>query len=169
MLGHAGLRIKLRVLREHDVVTTDVTGLAGEPAAPVAPVALVGVVLVTQIDRAAVRAAAYARSLGLDGLRGLFVTLDDADRSELPARWERHAPAVPLDVVEAPLRDTGGPILDYVRGITVSPETIALVLVPELVVAGPARLLHNQRELYLKRLLLLEPRVILASVPYRLH
>jgi len=31
-----------------------------------------------------------------------------------------------------------------------------------------ARLLHNQRALYVKRLLLFEPRVILASVPYRL-
>ena len=30
------------------------------------------------------------------------------------------------------------------------------------------RILHNQRALYLKRLLLFEERVILASVPYRL-
>jgi hypothetical protein len=29
------------------------------------------------------------------------------------------------------------------------------------------RLLHNQRALYIKRLLLFEPRVILTSVPYR--
>ena len=39
---------------------------------------------------------------------------------------------------------------------------------PELVVSGPRRLLHNQRALYLKRLLLFEPRVILVSVPYQL-
>lgn len=52
------------------------------------------------------------------------------------------------------------------RGITASPGAIAVVIVPELVVAGPTRLLHNRRELFLKRLLLLEPRVILASVPY---
>jgi hypothetical protein len=40
---------------------------------------------------------------------------------------------------------------------------------PELVVHGPDRLLHNHRALYLKRLLLFEPRVILASVPYQLR
>ena len=30
---------------------------------------------------------------------------------------------------------------------------------PELVFSGPQRLLHNQRALYIKRLLLFEPRV----------
>ena len=43
-----------------------------------------------------------------------------------------------------------------------------LVLMPELVTHGWRRLLHNQRALYIKRLLLLEPGVILASVPYQL-
>jgi hypothetical protein len=42
------------------------------------------------------------------------------------------------------------------------------VIMPELIFTGSARLLHNQRALYIKRLLLFEPRVILASVPYRL-
>jgi hypothetical protein len=35
-------------------------------------------------------------------------------------------------------------------------------------VRGTDRLLHNQRALYLKRLLLFEPQVILTSVPYQL-
>jgi len=39
---------------------------------------------------------------------------------------------------------------------------------PDFVPAGGAQLLHNQRALYIKRLLLFEPRVILASVPYQL-
>ncbi len=43
-----------------------------------------------------------------------------------------------------------------------------LVVMPELVTRGWRRLLHNQRALYIKRLLLLEPGVILASVPYQL-
>ena len=46
--------------------------------------------------------------------------------------------------------------------------SVAVVVMPELVVHGWRRLLHNQRALYLKRLLLFEPRVILSSVPYRL-
>jgi len=43
-----------------------------------------------------------------------------------------------------------------------------IVVMPELVVRGARRVLHNQRALYLKRLLLFEPRVILVSVPYQL-
>jgi hypothetical protein len=39
---------------------------------------------------------------------------------------------------------------------------------PELIFSGAACLLHNQRALYIKRVLLFESRVILASVPYRL-
>jgi len=35
-------------------------------------------------------------------------------------------------------------------------------------VRGWARLLHNQRALYIKRLLLFEERVVLATVPYQL-
>ena len=43
-----------------------------------------------------------------------------------------------------------------------------LVVLPELILRGWRRLLHNQRALYVKRLLLVEPNVILASVPYQL-
>jgi hypothetical protein len=39
---------------------------------------------------------------------------------------------------------------------------------PELVISGWRRLLHNQRALYLKRLLIFEPRIFLSSVPYHL-
>jgi len=39
---------------------------------------------------------------------------------------------------------------------------------PEVVVRGWARVLHNQRALYIKRLLLFERHVILSSVPYQL-
>jgi hypothetical protein len=43
-----------------------------------------------------------------------------------------------------------------------------VVVMPELVLHGAQRLLHNQRALYVKRLLLFEPRIVLASVPYSL-
>ena len=68
----------------------------------------------------------------------------------------------------APYRDVGKPLLTYLRRITADPEAVAVVVMPELVARGTDRLLHNQRALYLKRLLLFEPRVILTSVPYQL-
>ena len=60
-------------------------------------------------------------------------------------------------------------LLRSLREITADPDTVAVVIMPELIFHGPSRLLHNQRALYIKRLLLFEPRVILASVPYRLN
>ena len=73
-----------------------------------------------------------------------------------------------LEIEEAPFRDIGDPLLRYLRRITSDPDAVALVVMPELVFGGWERLLHNQRALYIKRLLLFEPRVILTSVPYRL-
>jgi hypothetical protein len=71
-------------------------------------------------------------------------------------------------VDEAPYRDLGGPLLAYLRSLTAEPGTTVLVLMPELVTRGWRRLLHNQRALYVKRLLLFEPDVVLAAVPYQL-
>ena len=75
---------------------------------------------------------------------------------------------MPLDVIEAPFRDLGEPLLAYLRELTDDGETVVNVVMPELVVRGWRRLLHNQRALYIKRILLFEPRVILSSVPYQL-
>ena len=52
--------------------------------------------------------------------------------------------------------------------LTADPEVAVSVILPEIVVSGWSRALHNQRALYLKRLLLFEPRVILSAVPYQL-
>ena len=75
-----------------------------------------------------------------------------------------------LDIVEAPFRDLGPPIMAEVKRITGDPDAIATVILPELV---PGKwwhtLLHNQRPLYIKRLLLFESRVFLSSVPYRIE
>ena len=75
---------------------------------------------------------------------------------------------VPLDVSEDPFRDLGDPLLRYLRAATADPTVAVNVVLPEVVVRGWRRVLHNQRALYIKRLLLFEPRVILSSVPYQL-
>ena len=75
---------------------------------------------------------------------------------------------MPLNVVEAPFRNLGEPLLAYLRELTADGETVVTVIMPELVVRGWRRLLHNQRALYIKRILIFEPRVILSSVPYQL-
>src|ERR671918_688897 len=74
------------------------------------------------------------------------------------------------EIVDAPFRDLGPPLLNEVRRVTADAGTVAAVVIPEfLVTRWWHRLLHNNRALFIKRQLLFEPRVILSSVPYQLR
>jgi hypothetical protein len=71
--------------------------------------------------------------------------------------------------VDDPFRDLSMPLLEEIRKRTSRPGTIATVVLPELVVARWwEHLLHNQTTLFMKRLLLFEPGVIVTSVPFHL-
>ena len=74
---------------------------------------------------------------------------------------------IPLDVVEAPFRDLTIPMLDEVRRYSARGDTIVNVIVPEVIVTKWWQLpLHNQNALFIKRLFLREPNVVLTSVPF---
>jgi hypothetical protein len=105
---------------------------------------------------------------GIRDTSAVFFADDDEEAAKIERDWRRFPTGVPLEIVEAPFRDLGQPLLEHLRRITADPEAVAVVVMPELVVRGANRLLHNQRALYLKRLLLFEPRVILTSVPFQL-
>ena len=114
------------------------------------------------------RALNYVRTLGFADARALFFAFDLEEARAIRREWKWEAVEFPLEVVEAPFRDLGEPLLAHLREITSDPHQVAVVVMPELVLTGWRKLLHNQRALYLKRLLLFEPRVILTSVPYQL-
>ena len=65
--------------------------------------------------------------------------------------------------------DPSEPLLHELRGLTADPDTVVSVVMPELIFSGSQTILHNQRALYIKRLLLFEPGVILTSVPFHLR
>ena len=158
-------RLKLKLLGEPGVAICDVPLLDAE--APTAD-RLVCRILVSGGNAAALRTANYARTLGIDDTRAVFFAFDADERERVERDWEVAGIELPLEVHEAPYRDLGDPLLAYLRGITADEGTIVSVVMPELVVSGWRRVLHNQRALYVKRLLLFEPRVILTSVPYQL-
>jgi amino acid transporter len=160
----ASFLLKLRLLKEPGIVITDVPVVGDE--APVGK-RLVGRVLVSGVHGASLRALSYARTLELDDIRAVFFAFDAEEAAAMRSDWRRAELDVELEIVEAPFRDLGDPLTHYLREIT-SDDTVAVVVMPELVVHGWRRLLHNQRALYVKRLLLFEPHVILSSVPYRL-
>ena len=163
--NRSAFSLKLRLLQEPGVVVTDVPVLDGE--APTAK-RVVGVILVSGVHGASLRAVNYVRSLRLADTRAVYFAFDSDEAHRLRTEWQRREVDIPLDVLEAPFRDLGDPLLAYLRRLTEDGETVVNVIMPELVVRGWRRLLHNQRALYIKRLLLFEPRVILSSVPYQL-
>jgi amino acid transporter len=160
------LALKLRLLREPGVVITDVPVLARNGDRPL-PQRAVCRLLVSGAHAASMRAANYASTLGFKDTKALFFAFDTEESERLRADWLASGIRMPLEIEEAPFRDIGDPLLRSLRKVTADPGAVAIVIMPELIFSGPERLLHNQRALYIKRLLLFEPRVILTSVPYR--
>jgi amino acid transporter len=159
------LMLKLRLLAEPGVVVADVPVL---PGARTQPERLVARVIVSDVNAASMRAINYVRALGVEDARAVHFAFSSDDASDIRRAWALHGPAFPLEVPEAPYRDIRGPLLGYLRDLTADEETAVLVVMPEVVTRGWRRVLHNQKALYVKRLLLLEPGIILASVPYQL-
>jgi amino acid transporter len=171
--GRTGFALKLRLLREEGVVTTDIPVVAGSREVRRPPRAghrrTVVITPVSGTNDASLRAIDYALGLHGDETFGLSVALDAQDAKRLRSGWEYESLPLGLEVVESPFRDIGGPLLRRIREVTADPDAVCVVVMPELIVSHWwERILHNQRALYLKRLLLFEERVILASVPYRL-
>jgi amino acid transporter len=162
-------RLKLRLLSEPGTVIADVPVVSRRRSPEGAtPSRLVVRVLLSDIHAGSVRALSYAESLGIEDTRAVSFAFDSDEANLLADRWARTGMTMPLDLSDAPYRDVGTPLLAYVRELTAEPDTVVNIVMPEIVVRGWSRLLHNQRAIYVKRLLLFEPHVILSSVPYQL-
>jgi len=159
------LLLKLRLLSESGVVVADVPAIPGHAQTTDK---LIARVIVSGVNAASMRAVNYARTLGIDDTRAVHFAFSSSDAHEVRTDWATRGGRIPLEVDEAPYRDLGKPLLRYLRGLTADADTTVLLLMPEIATRGWRRLLHNQRALYIKRLLLFEPNVILASVPYHL-
>jgi hypothetical protein len=160
------LLLKLRLLAEPGVVVADVPALATEDEA--LPERAVVRVLVSGVNASSMRAVNYARTLGIKDTSAVNFAFSPEEAETMRRAWVAHGPRIPLEIDDAPYRDIGTPLRAYLRRLTEDGRTEVVLVLPELVVRGLSRALHNQRALYLKRLLLFEPHVILASVPYQL-
>ena len=155
--------LKLRLLTEPGVVVADVPTVDESPGDR--PLAVR--IFVSGANAASMRALNWAEAVGLPDTLAVNFAFDESEAAEIRRKWLAENARVPLEVLAAPYRDIGDPLLAYLRELTCEGSDV-LVVLPELILRGWARLLHNQRALYVKRLLLVEPHVILASVPYQL-
>jgi len=168
-------RLKVRLLGEPGVVIADVPVLSengrlmGVDGRPLIPERVVALVFVAAPHDASVRAVNYARSLGAEETRAVFLATEPEEAPQILEKWAERGIGIQLDVVEAPFRDLAPPLLEEVRQVTQEPGTLASVIIPEfLVTRWWHRFLHNNRALFIKRALLFEPRVVLSSVPYQI-
>ncbi len=159
--------LKLRLLSEPGIVIANVPVVAPGAEPPLPKRALVRV-LVSDVHASSLRAVNYARSLELADTKAIFFAFDSQESRRIEREWHRQGVDLPLEVIEAPYRDLGDPLRAYLRELTSDPDVAVSVVMPELVIPGARKLLHNQRALYVKRLLLFEPGVFLSSVPYHL-
>jgi hypothetical protein len=119
------------------------------------------------VNDATIRAVNYAETLEAVETRAIYFDLDPEAAHGMLEEWGASGMRIPLDIVETPFRDLTGPMLDEARRFTTRPGTLALVVVPEFVVRKWRHfLLHNQNALFVKRLFLFEPNVVLSSVPF---
>jgi hypothetical protein len=168
-------RLKLRLLSEPGVVITDVPVVSkdGKPVGvdgrPLIPERVVALVFAAAPHDASIRAVNYALSLDAHETRAVFLATEPEEAPEMLQRWAERGIGIQLDVIEAPFRDLGPPLLEEIRRITEGPGTVVSVIMPEyLVTRWWHRILHNNRALFIKRMLLFEPRVVLSSVPFHL-
>jgi amino acid transporter len=169
--------LKASLLFEGGVVVTDVPLLpeergraAAQAERPLEPGRNVVLVPVSAVHDAAARAVSYASSLRATAVEALFFSTDPEDQQQILAEWADRKMTIPLSVVDAPFRDLTDPMLSEVRAHTADEGTVVTVVLPELVVRRWwEHLLHNQTALFLKRLLLFEPRVVVTSVPFHLE
>jgi amino acid transporter len=172
----SSLWLKASLLYEAGVVVTNVPLLPEErplvsvhAEQPVEPVQNVVLIPVSAVHAATARAVVYAKSLNAATVTALYFVLDPEEELGVMHDWFEWRMGVPLSIVEAPFRDLTSPMLDEIRKYTAHEGTVVTVILPELVVRRRwEHLLHNQTALFLKRLLLFEPGVVVTSVPFHL-
>lgn len=128
------------------------------------------VVLVSGVHNATLQAIEYAESLGPSDLRAVSFDLDPHATEKLAEDWLSYGVQAPLELHESPFRDISQSLVQYVRDLKPDGiKRVVIVVIPEFVVEKTRhQFLHGQTALLVKRHLLFEKGVVVASVPYHL-
>lgn len=148
-----------------DILTLDRAEVKVRPERP--PLV---VVPIARLDRQALRALAFARSVSPE-VFALHVSDDPQAAEHLRRRWEQAGLEIPLQIVYSPYRALIEPLLAYIDALDkLDPGRPITVVLSEYV---PKHfwefLLHNQTALRLKFHLFFRPNTIVIDVPYHLE
>jgi amino acid transporter len=127
------------------------------------------ILAVSGVHRGTVAGLQYARALSED-VTAVFVSLSPEASADIENKWGLWGAGVRLVILNSPYRLLIEPLLSYIRELARKrqPNEVMTVVVPQFV---PNRrwhnLLHAQTALVLRLALLIEPGIVITSVPYR--
>ncbi len=127
------------------------------------PVVLVPV---ARLDRSAVQAVAFARSIS-PTVRAVHIASTAESAEQFRQRWMLWTRDVPLDVIESPYRSLLQPLLRYIERVDERDDRPITIVLAEFVPRNWWEfILHSQTALRLKFALLFRPNTIVIDVPY---
>ncbi|MGH3119173.1 MAG: APC family permease, partial [Gaiellales bacterium] len=129
------------------------------------------VVLVSDVHNAALQAIEYAETLRATDVRAVTIGLEPEESGRIGDAWLEARVPHPLEIEAAPFRDIATALLGYIAQFNADGvDRVVTVVLPEFVVTKRRhQILHGQTALIVKRHLLFERGVVVASVPYHLQ
>ncbi|HLM51680.1 MAG TPA: APC family permease, partial [Solirubrobacteraceae bacterium] len=142
---------------------------AGERADAPDELALMTVVCLTTLDLPALRALAYAASLGQPVL-AVHISPDEDDARRFAKRWAAWGDHLPLEIVSSPYRAVVAPLTRYLEALAAQRPDLTLTVVVPQQVAGRwwMQPLHDHVGRRLHRALRARPGIIVTMVPFHL-
>jgi amino acid transporter len=161
------LRLKAGMLFEKGVVVVNIpTTEADDTLLTRPPRKHVALVPVATLHEGAREALRVAQLLNPDHVRAVHIA-ELADEAEaIEDQWAAQQLPVPLDVVAAPYRELGVPLLHEIEALEGEGADLVTVVIGEFVPRWWQHGLHNHRALQMKARLLFEPGVAVVSVPH---
>ena len=151
--------------RHYTSVADSLTLLRPDEPLPVMKPPVV-IVPVARLDRAALQAIAFARSIS-PSVRAVHIATTAESAERFRERWMQWTRDIPLDVIESPYRSLLQPLLRYIERIDERDDRPITIVLAEFVPRYWWEwILHSQTAFRLKLALLFRPNTIVIDVPY---
>jgi amino acid transporter len=161
-------QVRVTLLRDHPGGVHTLS--MGEGEQSVARIAARGnhtvVLLVDKLDRAVLRAARYALTLGATEVWAVHAAVDPELAGVLMQRWMDHALPIPLDVIECWDRNAARSIERHVLGLAEEGTEVTVVMPRRDFPTLRERLLHDRTSRSIMRVLSRYPHIDVTAVPY---
>ena len=146
---------------------TTTTALADESEEAPQEVRHLTVVAIAAMDLAALRALAYAASMGQPTV-ALHISPDDDEAARFRGYWSQWGDHLPLEVLVSPYRAVVGPLVRYLESLhRKAPGLTITVVLPEIVTRRRHhQWLHSHVAVRLRRALRPLPKVVVTTIPF---